>query len=164
MIKKSQSCRFCPSLIQSVAIKISNSFDCVESIFALSFEIGEKWVRRVFKSLSFGKSVDWFIPLPVIKQLSTPRFLAQREILSYKYWAVSAKAVKIITFLFSPFSGFLIFDSMVCFRVWSFLSLLLSTWIEYSNNSSSFSISFWISCFHLILSISFIKTDLRTCR
>ena len=58
-------------------------------------------------------SVVLGLSLPTTRAECTPRSSkAYFERWSYRYLAVSAKAVKTITFLFSPFIGFLILFSI----------------------------------------------------
>ena len=77
------------------------------------------------------------------------------DILSYKYLAVSAKAVKIIIFLFSLFNGFSTFCFINFCNSTNFLSL--STVILFASFKifSSITLSASNSDSHLILSISF---------
>ena len=71
-------------------------------MFALSFDFGEKFVRisLISEAVTF-LSVVLLSPPPVTRAECIPNSSnAQGLMLLYKYFAVSAKAVKTITFLF----------------------------------------------------------------
>ena len=72
-------------------------------MFALSFDFGEKFVRISFISEAVTVlSVVLLSPPPVTRAECIPYSSnAHCLILLYKYFAVSAKAVKTITYLFS---------------------------------------------------------------
>lgn len=94
------------------------------SLSLLSFDLGEKFINILLNSV--------LIPFKLVLGLSLPVTIAEYkfnssktyfEIFSYKYFAVSAKAVKIIIFLFSLFNGFSTFFFISFCNSISFLSL-----------------------------------------
>ena len=78
-------------------------------------ERGENAVRIVARSLRRLGSVDLLRPVPVRMAVSNPSFsCAHGASCSYRYWAVSAKAVNTITLRFPVLIGFFTFFSISC--------------------------------------------------
>ena len=111
--------------MQSVQIKISISSVASGSMFALSFDLGEKLVKTSLMSdATTPFKVILLSPPPVTRAECIPNSLnAQALMFLYKYLAVSAKAVNTITFLFPGLIGLWIFKVILSFKSLSLPSL-----------------------------------------
>lgn len=139
--------------MQSVAIKISISG---LSLSLLSFDLGEKFVNILLNSVLIPVKLVLGFSLPVtIAEYNPNSSKTYFEIFSYRYLAVSAKAVKIIIFLFSLFNGLSTFFFISSCNSISFLSLSVVILFASFKIFSSINLSASNSDSHFILSISF---------